>query len=214
MAKKKQQEQEISIRAYAALLKVNEKTVRKARDSGLLGKGYNGLTAKIIPSLADKAWGDNQKIIKPKAGVSRAKAIKKLEEKERKKADVLDKSVDLPQKLDKMSTQELLSYIEVTTDMPLILAMRYREIIALALDKIKLQKEEGFLVEKDLVYKELFSFGTQLKKALLSIPGRVIDDMLAASNKVEAINILTVELNEVLRVFSGMTEVKQQVNIK
>ncbi len=212
MAKTKQQEKELSIRAYAALLKVDEKTVRNARNGGLLGKGYNSSTGKIIPSLADKSWGATQKAVKPKAGVSRQKAIKKLEAGQAIGSEPQVTSNILSTKpLEEMTAPELLSCISITADMPQVSAMRYREIIALALDKIKLQKEAGLLIEKTKVDAALFVAGTGLKRSLLAIPARVTDDIRAAPSTVDAMNILTTEINEVLRVFSDQHTMQSEI---
>src|ERR1700754_4473290 len=71
-------DEQISIRAYAQVIGVDEKTVRKARDAGLLQDGFDFETGKIIPSLANEAWGNAQKTVRKKPGVSSNRLIEKL----------------------------------------------------------------------------------------------------------------------------------------
>ena len=82
--------------------------------------------------------------------------------------------------------------------------LRIREIIGAGLDKIKLT--EGRLVAKDKVKKALYALGSELKKALLNIPQRVVRDIMAAANEVERINILTDEITAVLSTYGALTK--------
>lgn len=196
----------ISIREYARRLNVDEKAVRKARDAGLLGSGYDAGTGKINPVAADKHWGYQHKVIKPKAGVSRKKAIEKIQastsdaqtqkspQKTYRTEDIEDLSID--------DVDALLSSIKITKDTPADVAMKYRELIGLALDKQKLEETVKILVRRIDVDKALFDFGNELKKELVNLPRRIIDDILVAPSKVDAINILLNEINGILEKFS------------
>lgn len=61
-------------------------------------------------------------------------------------------------------------------------------------DAVELAKLKGKLVDKDKVYSTLFAFGQELRTSLLSLPDRVIDDILAAPSRNDAHLILTKEL--------------------
>jgi hypothetical protein len=45
---------------------------------------------------------------------------------------------------------------------------------------IEIQKQKGILVEKAIVYDQLFSFGNELRNTLLFIPDRITDKVIAA----------------------------------
>ncbi|MDI3319979.1 hypothetical protein [Pinibacter soli] len=200
----------ISIRAYAALLKVDEKTVRKARDAGLIKEGYDPETKKIFPEIADREWGYSQ-VIKPKAGVSKEKAAKKLFEKFDNN-DKDDFSFDADEDENKWMDEEeirtgtLVSEIKVTSSLTAQEAVRRKLIVELALDKKKLEEAEGILVRRDAVEKALFLLGNELKRALLDIPSRCIADVLASKNEVEGMKILNDELSHVLNIYGQLKQ--------
>lgn len=191
-------ERHVSVRAFAKQINVAESAVRRAIKEDKL-KGVYILSTKKIDAVKAKknAWVQQQSVIKPKAGVSRAKAIEKIE-RSNKKSDVVD---DLPDP-ETADAEDIIKSIKIERDMPINTAMRLREIVGLAMDKIKLQKEQSVLVEKAEVETVLFAHGNELKRGLLDIPKRVIRDIMVAPNEVEATNILTDELNRVLLQFS------------
>lgn len=70
-------------------------------------------------------------------------------------------------------------------------AQRRREIAKALEAELDLKKKEGSLVEKAKVYDQLFAAGQQLRNALLSIPDRVIDEVVAVSNsRTKALNVI------------------------
>lgn len=66
-------------------------------------------------------------------------------------------------------------------------------------DALDLQKKRGILVDKSKVYAELFEVGKEIRLALLTIPDRVVDAMLAADNRTEAHAVLAREIHEHLQ---------------
>lgn len=205
MAVVKKIEKQVSKRAYADIVGVDEKTVRKAIDAGLLKKGFDIKTGKIIPSLADKAWGNAKRVIKPQAGISRAKAIEKLD----KAAGVIKpapkaKGETPDPEIESENIDQLLSSMKITSSMSAQDAMKYREIIGAALDKKKLEEAEGVLVRKDKVEKALFVFGNELKKSLFNMPQRIVRDIMNSENEVQAMNIFNEELTIILNTYANM----------
>ncbi len=188
----------ISIRAYAKQLNVDEKAVRKAIEKGKIKKGYDKRARKIIASHANKEWGFIHKNPKPQRGVSKAKVVEKLNKKNAsqpgedkpKENDFLD---------DDNTYHDLISKIKLNANLPYSEIVRRKEILAAANDRMKLEELNGLLVRKDEVNKALRAAGDQLKKELLNLPNRITEDIRTASNKVEAINIFTIELNQVLQ---------------
>ena len=89
--------------------------------------------------------------------------------------DLLQQESEAPKQPAKKS--ELLSYAE---------ARRYRENCAAKLAAMDVQQRTGELVRKDDVRAALFAYGQGLRTNLLSIPDRVIDNVLASKSRAEA----------------------------
>lgn len=196
----------LSVRAYAKRIGVDESAVRKAignKDGGRgkkIIKGYDPKTKKIIPSIADKEWGFLHKNPKPQRGLSKAKVADKLNKKKlSKQADNDDKPEENPEINDTdFNYEDLIKEIKIHPHLAYSEALRRKEIINIANDRMKLEEANGMLVRKDDVNKALYAIGDQLKKELLNLPNRITEDIRTANNKVEAMNIFTIELNQVL----------------
>jgi len=199
----------ISVRAYAESLRISDKTVRNAIADGKIKKGVsykiqmrNGQEVdvpEILKEIADKEWGFIYQTDKVKPGQNSVKiiekqAVSKQPNETKVQSDDLPVDGDFNDEID----SELISTLSITKNMSFREATRRREVIAAALDKLKLQELESTLVKKSEVEKTLFAFGDEMKKELLNIPARCIDDIMAAKNKVEGINMLTVEIENVL----------------
>lgn len=209
------QEKTISIREYADHLKVDEKAVRKAIDTGKIKAGVKYITKTIkgkkhqvpviIKAVADKEYGQLKEVKKPQAGVSKARVAKQLEQHQQpgevKKGKQKGKSSSVPEggdDLKGMSYEELLQKIRLNDKMPYAETIRVNEVLDAALNKIKLEKERGTLVEKSVVDKQLYEIGNRLKQNLQNIPSRVVPLIRSSPNDVDAINILLIEINSVL----------------
>lgn len=191
----------ISVRAFAKQIGVSEGAVRKAIKNWSFTVGVQE-DGKINSEAAmEDAWVKKQKVVKPKAGVSRTKAIEKLEEKP-------PAGEPAPDDFDEVDfeDEEAVRNIKVNATMTASEAMRRREIIALALDKKKLLEMERVLVRRDAVEKSLFLLGSELKKSLLDVPARCVRDIMASSTEVEGIKLLTEEINQVLSIYGNLKE--------
>lgn len=73
-----------------------------------------------------------------------------------------------------------------------------REAVNVKKAMIELAKMEGKLVEKEMVHKVLFAHGQQLREALLSIPDRLVDDLLACRDRMDAHKILYSAIEQAL----------------
>jgi hypothetical protein len=196
----------ISLRAYAKQLQVDESAVRGAIDDGKIKKGvvyvYRVIggkrkrVPKIIASVATKEWGFVHENPKPQRGLS-AKAV----------ADKLDKKLLCENKIDgnlndlqekDYTYDELLTAIKIHPALTYQEAIRRQAVLQIAREKMELEELQGTLVRKAEVEKNLFAIGDELKKKLLSIPARCLDDIRSADNKVLATNILVFEINQVL----------------
>lgn len=217
----KQLDTPTSIRAYAKGLNINEKAVRKAIADGKIKKGFDKKTGKILPSKADAEWGHIHKVIKPQRGISKEKAAQKIEQatketippppekkptqpvrnlKEKSKKDNSEESILEPG----FDYQKLIKGITITADLQYSEALRRKEILNIAKERMLLEEKNGSLVSRADVDKVLFKMGDTLKKAFLNIPARVIADLRAAENEIEASNLLTTEIQAVLSTVSNL----------
>lgn len=201
----------ISIRAYAKQLHVDESAVRSAITNGKIKKGVvyvfkvlNGKrkkVPKIIASIATKEWGFVHESPKPQRGLSAARVADKLDLKNppAKKTDSARKLEEEERFEEKDFTySELIKEIKITPTLRYNEAIRRRAVLEIAREKMELEEKQGMLVRKGDVDKALFAIGDELKKKLLSIPARCLDEIRSASNKVLATNILIFEINQVL----------------
>jgi hypothetical protein len=214
---------DLSGRAFAQELGVDEKAVRKARLKGDIKFGYNAVSGKYNLEEAKKnQWVQEQFLVKPKAGVNKAKAIDKLEKLEKKGGDKSagvsgrgqqppnDEPEEGPDEdLNDCTVEELTKRLKVTSNMPARKALQYTQIVELARAKLKLQQEAGVLVAKVDVEKQLFAKGRILKADVMNIAENTVDDVLAAPNRVEAINILKQYCTNLLERYSN----EEQLNI-
>jgi hypothetical protein len=201
----------ISIRAYAAQLNVNEKAVRKAIQEGKIKKGVQKSSGKILASKADQEWGYIHKVPKPGRGLSKAKVAEKLDaipvippkENLVKPIKTENKREETGENQEGMnySYTDLINSIHIYPELTYSEAIRRKEILGIAAERMKLEEQQGILVRKADVEKSLFAIGDTLKKSLLNIPARCIDDIMAAPNKIDASTILIMEIQSVLNRF-------------
>jgi hypothetical protein len=86
------------------------------------------------------------------------------------------------EKKKKQETQERLSYDE---------ALRREKAAKAITAELELAEKEGSLISKTSVYNSLFDMGKQIRDALLSIPERVTDDIIASvENRTKVRNII------------------------
>ncbi|MFL5742683.1 MAG: hypothetical protein ACJ75B_20850 [Flavisolibacter sp.] len=196
----------ISVLAYAKLLQVDEKAVRKAIADGKIKKGYNKTKKKIIPSKADDEWGNVHKVPRPQRGVSKLKAAGKLEKQLSANGEVGLSALNKIGQEESFDYNELIDGIKLNPNLPYSEALRRKEILSIAHQRMQLELQQGILVKKADVDKALFAIGDMMKKALLNIPYRCIDDILAAANKIDAATILTMEIQSVLNHFAQHIE--------
>ena len=206
----------ISIRKFAEIIGVSDTAVRKAIQRGEFIKGFDVETKTIDQKEALKnPWVKAQGVQKPKAGVSRVKVIEKIEKTkrpakaERKAEDIKPPKVDSDgntyiEGFDDVETDELIKKLKIYPGMPAHDAMRINEIIDAALNRKKLEEAEGILVRRDKMERALFVMGSELKKALFNMPQRIIRDIMAATNEVEALNVFNSELTQILDTYGNL----------
>ena len=179
----------ISSRELARKLNLAPNSVVRAIAAGKVTDCYDTVKKKFDWKKAQKnIWVQSASIIKPKAGVSLSKAIEKIERAEKKtdspgeiKSDnwnpkkniesELSSDQDEGERIDELSEEELTDRIRLTENMPMQQAMRYKEIIDAAINKIKLKQLQLILVPKADVDKAYYNYAAQFKKSNLTNSG-------------------------------------------
>lgn len=169
-------------REYATYLGISNEAVSRAVKDGRIKKGWDKKAARIIVEHANKEFGFLHKEIEPETQEQTTKSNGQ---------EANEESEDNVTTLGKRTT-----FIE---------ARRVREVneanIAAKKDRLaelELKQKTGELVRKEDVYKVLFAFGQQMRIALLAIPDRNIDEILAAKTRADAHNALTTAIHGVL----------------
>ncbi len=68
-------------------------------------------------------------------------------------------------------------------------AQRREKVAKAKVAELELKEKEGELVQKAVIYEQLYAAGKELRDTLLSIPDRIIDQVIAASeNRAKALN--------------------------
>lgn len=193
----------ISIRKYAMRKNCSDPAVLKAIKTGKIVKGCvideHG-KKKINPEIADAEWASNSDPLRAKMG------------------DRFDLSAAIPKGFERVPKQAIKakpepkpkpvvpSYPAVKSlqDETLASARKAQEVYKAKIAEVDYKKRIGELVVKADVYKALFAFGQELRTQFQAIPDRVVDNMLAASNRNEAHNILYEAITVVLEYLSDI----------
>jgi hypothetical protein len=155
----------ISVREFARRLGVSETAVRKAVAAGkITSDSFTEVNGKrmIIELIARKEWA-----IAVREGGPPQSAV-------------------LAQSLSKENKVETLT----PTAKTMMEAKQAKAVWDAKTAELNYRKAEGMLVEKDVVNKSLHEMGQEIRDAMLSIPDRVIDDILAASTRADAHTLL------------------------
>lgn len=190
------QNERISLREFARRLNTNDKSVRDAIKKKAIINGVEYKTngqPRIVYEIALREWeswisleGRESKI--DFSAAKKETHIKREREGERPIAESgIVREANSTQKIN-----------------------HARAAIKLQMDSMELQKKKGQLVEKDKVNKELFEAGKEIRETLLTIPDRIVDDMLAADNRNEAHTLLYKEIEMSLEKLSRMEEKAKQ----
>lgn len=142
--------------------------------------------------------------------IAEKSATKKKSEQKAKKSEQIDEDDDDFEYVleEGFSLGDLISSIKITPTLEYGEAMRRREILQLAADKIKIEEQHGALLKKVDVDKTLYVAADQIKKALMAIPQRCADEILHAENKVDVINIMMKEITEALGQLADLENIK------
>lgn len=171
------------MRKYAELCRTSHQTVSAAVDNGLIVDGYDVKSRKIIKSVADLEWGVEfmKKRAPDKAERSGFDYSAQFFEND---------DVEVSGEFNETTRKDELERIE--------LYYKVRE------RKMKIEREEGTLVNKQQVYSQLFEFGRNLRTKIKALPDTIIDRLITLDRN-EAKLLLDEELHKILESFANDT---------
>lgn len=170
----------ISQREYARRLGLSNEAVSKAIREGKIDRGWDKVEGKIIVEYANIEWGALH-LNTSMPSLFPQEILEATEEQSLQRPPVIGGKG-----------------LSLTNESSFAEAKRVREIIQAQLAALDLRERKEELVKKDEVYKQLYAFGQQMRMALMAIPDRSIDGILASKNRTEAYNILSASLLETL----------------
>lgn len=197
----------ISQREFARRLNISNEAVSRAVKDGKIVKGWDKKANKIVFERAMEEWGNLHLEATAEGEEATAEVVKRLQDtqapqqpkpqappqitKPRKEKD--------PDNSEQDAFDELEEYeLALSARAPFAEALRVEKVAKAKQEIIKLKKETGTLVNKAEVYRQLFYFGQSVRSAMLVIPDRAIDEILAAPNRGTAHQILTKYVHEAL----------------
>jgi hypothetical protein len=224
----------LSKNAYAQYLGVSEKAVRNAITDGKIKKGFDLVRQKVIKHLADKEYGHLHSVAKARPGINKDKLAVRINEANRSdknvqnsaKSEVVVKKSASPKKpskksevspgddddeepadLQEYSYEQLMEKIKITPSLSYSESLRRKSILDLAAEKMKAEIQQNLYVRRSDVEAVLYEFGSHLKKALMSMPLRIADELLNAGEVVSVVNTMNRELTDILNEYSNFEEV-------
>lgn len=168
-------EEKISIRKFAKQLGIAETSIRKAIESERIVKG-------VIKDESGRPW------ILP--DIAKAEYLNTHDPDYKRRPEIYEK---LKQEAGKEETNTPSPTGQSTAELKRMLSE-----IRVQKESIELRKAKGELVDKKKVYAQLFTMGQEMRATFQAIPDRVIDSILAAKDRNEAHNILSLAISEAL----------------
>jgi hypothetical protein len=186
----------ISIREYSRRRGVSDTAVRKAIASGKISRGVidqDTKRPKILPGIADMEWesytNPNYERVRKSERLARSGPIRP--------PAAPTPPADAPAP-------------DISGKKPLAEIKRLTAEVGLNLAAIELRKKKGELIDRKSVYSALFEAGQEVKNAVLGVPDRYIDAILAAPGRNEAWAVLNEALIEALQTVADID--KRELN--
>ncbi len=161
----------ISLREFARRMNVGEKTIRDGIKTGKISKGRTEVNGKpkIIYEIAKKEFED----YRLGGQLEDRKSLSDFEDFNK----VWDNTEIEYTDSETCGIADTASYSEAT---------RQEKIHKARKAYLEVEELSGRLVSKDLVYKELYKFGSIIKSELKAIPDRITDELISLSSDRDA----------------------------
>ena len=194
----------ITIREYARRRNCSDTAIHKAITSGKITKGLvkiDGVKwSRINPDIADQEWVQNFNAIKSQ----NPKMAAKIFEITTKEPDI----IPIPSIKEPVTVQTPQEPPE--KDTTLVQAQRARAVYEAKMKELEYKRMLGTLVDQAKVYRNLFTFGQEIRSALQALPDRIIDDILAASSRNAAHALLYNATSDILERLSHHPELSKE----
>lgn len=211
--------EKISITDYADMLECSEGTVRSAIRAGKISEGVvknrSGRTVGVLPGIASREWashynpdrtqnhailenlnrlaGDLPKEELPSNGTGKHAEENEPAPKKKPVRKAKARRLDVPDESAPADASEIMDTDNIYE------AKRKAEILKAKLLKVQLLEKEGELVNAESIRAALYDFGARVRSAVLSVPDRVIDNILASETRNEAYLLLSGALTDALK---------------
>lgn len=178
------QEEKISIREFARRLGVRDTSVHKAIKAGKIVEGVEGTGTerRILYHRAMIEWGQEH----DPTYASRAPGL-------------AEKLATVQPQAPPPAAGGLPGAAQEGEHGSLAQAKRLQALLKVQQMKLELQKLQGSLIDKAATQRALHAAGEELKTAILTIPDRVIDDLMAQNTRADAYTLLHDVLADTLR---------------
>jgi len=171
----------IILEDYAKTLSVSPTAVKKAIESGRIPAsaisygnigGRSGQNKRILinKKIADIAWIETENPNQGRRTEEGREAIQRM------RSQMETNGVSEPVTNSYQSAQ----HHEEKTVITLAEAQRRERAAKATLAQLELLKAQGIIVQKDVVYKQLFEAGQQLRDAIMAVPDRIVSEIVAA----------------------------------
>ncbi len=190
--------EKVSIREFARRVGVSDTAVLKAIKTEKIVKALDYTIPhrpKIDPDVALEEWGKNYDPTYERTS----------KENKSMGSEVLTPNPKAVSKKEKVDTSDKADTPEPSNGKSLADIKRQTAEVKLHIAAIELKEKRGELVNKDKVYKALFSAGQEVRSTMQAIPDRVIDDVLASKSRNEAHQILFNAIADALETLSEIS---------
>lgn len=226
-----QSEKSVSFREFARLTGTSDGAVRKAVKRGSIVRGLvvDGDKTTVIPSIASEEWGkaliDHTPAVDPVSEFppiefADGTIIQVNSDLDREPVTITyantnpetpgDEAGEEDTDDDKAAVKAFMKSIPQGTSK--IEAERLISVFKAQKAKRELEILEDKYVPKDLVFKNLFDFSAMMRDNFLNVPERIIDNVLAADTRNEAMIIMKTEISTVLLSLASIGDVKLSKN--
>jgi len=160
---------------YAKTLNVSRQAVRKAIDNGRIpanavkitkstGRGGQGINILINKTEADIAWVNTENTSQGNRSEEAKQRVGELRNELEAAGKITPGQVTV-QETPKISLAE---------------AQRIERAAKAKMAQLEVLKAEETLIRKEVVYKQLFDAGQQLREAIMAVPDRIVSEIVAA----------------------------------
>jgi len=178
----------IILEDYAKTLSVSPTAVKKAINNGRIPAsaisfgnfgGRNGQNKRVFinKTEADIAWVNTENVSQGRRTPEAKAAVQRLREE-------LSLNGENVQPAKKESKEKNMTLSE---------AQRREKIAKAEIAQIELLRLKGSLVQKDVVYKQLFEVSRTLRDKIMSVPDRILSEIVAAQGNQTQIRIILTE---------------------